>query len=214
MAEAMSRTPAAMPISAHSGPVNERRKEERPCAAGRSVRRFSAYCCRTLAAAPWKPGSARSSWSWARKSGASAACACSRVTPGRSRPNTLTHRLSRSSSPFQPGVIWAFIIIGTNTSVGRPSSTPSKPGAVTPTIVYGCPFTVIERPTAEGSAPNRVAQNEWLSTAAACPPGARSSSSVKSRPAAARTPRTGKYLPETSSPLTRSGCTLSPTWNA
>ena len=49
------------------------------------------------------------------KNGCSAAFACSVVTPGFSRPNTLTQRLRRLSMSSQFGVICAFIITGTRT---------------------------------------------------------------------------------------------------
>ena len=47
------------------------------------------------------------------KYGCSAAFACSIVTPGFSRPNTLTQRLRRLSTSSQFGVICAFISTGT-----------------------------------------------------------------------------------------------------
>lgn len=44
--------------------------------------------------------------------GCNVVSACSRVTPGLSRPKTLTHRLRRLSMSSQFGVISAFIVIG------------------------------------------------------------------------------------------------------
>jgi hypothetical protein len=54
---------------------------------------------------------------------------------GASRAKSFANRLRRSSKEFYPGVIWAFIIIGTKTCDASAMSTPSKPGAATPTMV-------------------------------------------------------------------------------
>ena len=67
--------------------------------------------------------------------------ACSRDTPGLSRPTTVSQRLRRLSRSFHVGVICAFIIIGTMMSALVPTWRPLKPGALTPTIVIGCPLT-------------------------------------------------------------------------
>ena len=65
--------------------------------------------------------------------GVNSACACSIETPGFSRPKARTQRHRRSSSASHVGVICAFIIIGTNTWICRPTSTPSNPARATPT---------------------------------------------------------------------------------
>jgi hypothetical protein len=41
----------------------------------------------------------------------------------------------------------------------EPSVVPSKPFGATPTIVIGCPLTIIDLFTTFGSAPRRVSQN-------------------------------------------------------
>jgi hypothetical protein len=49
-------------------------------------------------------------------------------------------------------------VIGTNTCVGRPSSTPSKPARATPTMVYAWLLMTIDWPTIDGSAEKRLDQ--------------------------------------------------------
>jgi hypothetical protein len=48
--------------------------------------------------------------------------------------------------------------------------------------------------------PSLLVQNAWLSTVTKCVPGVRSSLSSNSRPISGRTPRIGKYDPETCMP--------------
>ncbi len=62
---------------------------------------------------------------------------------------------------------------------------------MTPTTTYGCPSSGIERPTTDGSAPNRRCQSEWLSTTRGSRPGS-SSPCTNVRPTSGGTPRRSK----------------------
>ncbi len=158
MAQAMSRTPAAIPISTSSGVVSVCRSWERPRAAGSTVTLFSEYCFLVSFDALANSLSARSEVSAARAKGSIATRASSIDVPGASRATTRTQRYSRSSMASQPGVISFFIIIGTKTSLFRPSSNPSKPGWAMPTTVKGCPLMIALLPTTAGSPPKRDCQ--------------------------------------------------------
>ena len=79
--------------------------------------------------------------------------AASAVTPGLRWPMIVTHRLRRLSRSFQVGVICAFIIIGTTTSLFEPTWMPLNPAADTPTIVIGWPLTTMVRSRTAGSPP-------------------------------------------------------------
>ena len=104
-------------------------------------------------------------WTSARRAPRAAmrARACSRVTPGRSRPTvtTLWFRRSSRSSPVSTS--------GVHTS--RPPGGNSNSGGRTPTTVRGRPSSAISRPTTSGSPPNRRVQRPWPSTATPSRPG-------------------------------------------
>src|SRR5262249_32831881 len=83
------------------------------------------------------------------------------------------------------------MVVGSQTSGSGGSSTsprPWKPGARTPTTVYGTRFRRMAWPTIDGSAPKRFCQRPWERTTTGWPPSARLSSSRKSRPTAAFAP--------------------------
>src|SRR5687767_5582486 len=77
---------------------------------------------------------------------------------------------------------------GIETSFEVPTwDVPEKPGGVTPAIVNATLLILTCLPTIDGSAPKRLVQKRWLSTATGVTPGL-SSASVIVRPITAGTP--------------------------
>ena len=111
-----------------------------------------------------------------------------RETPSFRRAITVSQRTRQSPRPrVQVGMTCACIMIGTNTSTASPTSTPWNPGGATPTTVIGWPFT-LHRPADHARVGAETARPEAVARARprGCAPGVRSSSGVKSRPAAGR----------------------------
>ena len=96
------------------------------------------------------------------------------------------------------------IMMGTNRFAARSVSTPSNPAWATPMTVSLRLLTISVVPTTSRFPANRCFQKRQLSTASGSPFGTRSSSGMRVRPNAGCTPRTLKYVPETSSTRTRS----------
>ena len=109
-------------------------------------------------------------------------CACSRLTPSRSRASTWKPGWFARSSCIE-------VIRWRRSGVQTSTSWKSAPGGRTPTMVTGSSPICTVLPTTAGSAPNRRShtRSEITATAGAFGP---SSSSVKRRPRAARWPRT------------------------
>ena len=80
------------------------------------------------------------------------------LIPGFMRPMMASQWNLRSSSPFQLGVIWAFMVMGIKMSGTWPTCSPVKPALLTPTTVSSVPLTVICRFKTEGSLPKRRVQ--------------------------------------------------------
>jgi hypothetical protein len=78
----------------------------------------------------------------------------------------------------------------TNSSA-RPEM-PRNPADNTPTIVNGSPSSESDRPSTAESALNRRCQNASLRITTFAPPGVASSSALKFRPIAGRTPKVGR----------------------
>ena len=126
--------------------------------------------------------------------------ACSRLTPGLSRPRTESQATSRRCKSFCPS---RGAMASGRYTAGRPSM-PVKAAGATPMTVSSIPFNRIREPRTDGLAPNWLTQKSWLSTATGSRPSAWSSSARNPRPSAGSTPSTRKKLLETNWPsLTR-----------
>ena len=135
----------------------------------------------------------------------SSCCAASRVAPGARRPTTKMMCESRTAVRSPPNGK----VRGTPRSPVSQTSMPScsgdsNPGGITPTIVYGRPSSITERPRASGDAPNSRVHRPWLNTAALAAAGS-SSEGSSVRPRAAVAPSVGNRVPEAPSARRRSG---------
>ena len=119
-----------------------------PAPAGRAASVNFRYLSTLIAGYP-AGSDARNS---AGEAAASCAAARSGVQPGFSRPNTLSHHVVPAFARPLPSVLKAGSEqSGRATSKTRPTSSPWNPAGATPTISTGRPFSVIVRPTADGS---------------------------------------------------------------
>ncbi len=138
LAHAISRTRPTIAINTRSGVSTPWRKSESPRAAGSSVICLARKRSLNSSDPEAKAGTAVSSCSLTcRYSTSNRALAASAVTPGLSRPMTLTQRLRRLSRSSHVGVSFAFIINGTNKSGDCVAATPENRAGATPTIVIG-----------------------------------------------------------------------------
>ena len=103
-------------------------------------------------------------------------------------------------------------IHGTSVRVGDSGSqNPSLPyqpkrGGITPTMVWGRPFSRSVRPTAEGLPSNKRSHSRWLNTTTgSASPSGRMSDGWMVRPTTGATPRKLKALPESRTPPKLSG---------